>query len=420
MRVLLAAFACEPGRGSEPGAGWAFAATAARNGWDVTLVTQPRFRRGIEAARRADPALERRLHPVYCGLPAPVMSLWERHGKLRGLQLYYLMWQVALRTTATRLHRRQRFSVAHHVTLAADWAPSGLAFVRGLPLVWGPLGGGERVPEACRPWLGRRGRTSELLRRVTTDPLWSLFGAAAARRSRLLVAQNEQEAVRLATTGRPVVVRPNVVLEAEPLPSAFPGQTPGAGRRVAVFAGRLLGWKGVHLAVATISRPELAHWELHLYGEGPERRRLERMAHRSGVADRVVLHGARPRQQVRAAMASADVFLYPSMREAAGWAVAEALAAGCPVVCLDAAGPPLLLRPAEAGEAVEPGSDLDLALAQAVLRAEGSPRRAVLWDDRDLPALLDGWYRRATQSETGGLRPEERPPATTGAPRGRA
>jgi glycosyltransferase involved in cell wall biosynthesis len=35
----------------------------------------------------------------------------------------------------------------------------------------------------------------------------------------------------------------------------------------------------------------------------------------------------------------ADVLLFPSLREEAGWVVVEALASGLPVVCLDRGGP---------------------------------------------------------------------------------
>lgn len=39
MRVLVSAYACTPGRGSEPGAGWEWAAAAARENW-VLLLTR--------------------------------------------------------------------------------------------------------------------------------------------------------------------------------------------------------------------------------------------------------------------------------------------------------------------------------------------------------------------------------------------
>lgn len=63
---------------------------------------------------------------------------------------------------------------------------------------------------------------------------------------------------------------------------------------------------------------------------------------RVGVLDRVHFHGWRPRMEVVKAIAQADALLFPSLHDAAGWVVAEAVSLGTPVVCLDRGGPALL------------------------------------------------------------------------------
>jgi short-subunit dehydrogenase len=40
MRILLSAYACEPGRGSEPGVGWHWATELARLGHEVAVITR--------------------------------------------------------------------------------------------------------------------------------------------------------------------------------------------------------------------------------------------------------------------------------------------------------------------------------------------------------------------------------------------
>jgi len=410
VRVLVAAFACRPGAGSEPGAGWAFAVGAVRAGHEVVLVTQPRHRRAIDQEVARDPGLQQGLRAVYVGLPAWVMEAWQKYGSLWGIQLYGLLWQGALLRTARRLHHGAPFDVAHHVTLTADWMPSGLAWVTGLPLVWGPLGGGERVPPACRPYLGPRGRAGELVRRVSVDPLRATLGKAAAHRAALLIAENPDEAARLPVDGPPVIVRPNAALE-DVLPAtdaAAPSKDDeprGPARRRAMFAGRLLGWKGVHLALAVMQRAEVAHWELHLYGDGPERRRLQRTAARLCIGQRVVFHGQRPREEVRRAMSAADAFLYPSTRDAAPWVVAEALATGCPVVCLDVGGAPVYLAGPDPssgrrlGVAVAPGPDMVRDLAVALVSTEEMARTPVRWAASALPEVLTHWYSEAAATQ---------------------
>jgi len=387
----MVAFACRPGGTSETGAGWAFVRAATMLGHEVTLITQPRHLQTIQRERRKDPRLEERLsvHPV--GLPSGFMDKWERHGRLRGLQLYNLGWQWAVGRLARRLHTVTPFDLGHHVTLSTDWIPSGLATVPGLPVVWGPLGGGERVPEPCRVYLGPKGQRTERARGLFTRPLRRLADRSAGHCA-LLVAQNPEEGTRLSALGVPVHVRPNVFLSEECF-SGFARTSPATtrSRPRAVFAGRLLAWKGVHLALATMTAAE--DWELVIYGDGPERARLADSIRRLGLSERVTLMGQRPRAEVRQAMVDADVFFFPSMREAAGWVVAEALAVGCPVVCLNTGGPPLLVG--TSGCIIDPGPGLPERLAGALAAAAGLPREQVRWDEQGLPALVSAWYARA-------------------------
>jgi glycosyltransferase involved in cell wall biosynthesis len=66
----------------------------------------------------------------------------------------------------------------------------------------------------------------------------------------------------------------------------------------------------------------------------------------------------------------ADVFLFPSLHDEGSWVVAEAVASGLPVVCLDRGGPPVL--GGRAVHATTRGATVR-ALAAAVRTSLGSP-----------------------------------------------
>jgi glycosyltransferase involved in cell wall biosynthesis len=406
----MAAFACRPGAGSEPGAGWALASGAARAGHDVTLVTQPRNRALITAAISADPTLSG-LHPHFVGLPAGLMELWDRLLGLRGLQFYYLAWQLPLSAKARKLHGAQPFDIAHHATMTNDWIPSGLTRA-GIPaVVLGPLGGSERVPAACRRYLGPRGRMMEWVRPIATGGLRAWASRAGGQRVSLLVAQNDDEAQHLRRRKRPVMVSPNVFLD----PSWFPKdqetkeRTAAGHRHRAVAIGRLVAWKGIHLALQAMRHEQLAEWDLHIYGRGPERRRVTSEIRRWGLADRVFLHEPVSRPEIKKVMQEADALLYPSMRDAASWVVGEALAVGCPVVCLDVGGPPLLVR--SCGTAVPPEGDVPGNLARALAMTMHTARCEVRWGDDSVPALLDEWYGGAVRQEMESVGESEQSPS---------
>ena len=53
MRVLLSAYSCQPGKGSEPGIGWNWAMQIARF-HEVWVLTRAANRQAVEAALRAN------------------------------------------------------------------------------------------------------------------------------------------------------------------------------------------------------------------------------------------------------------------------------------------------------------------------------------------------------------------------------
>ncbi|GHH72524.1 glycosyltransferase family 4 protein [Promicromonospora soli] len=387
-RVLVSAYACGPGDEPEAAAGWAFARAAARS-HRVHVITRHRFAPAVAAELERDPDLARNLTVEYLDLSERVLAR-KRRGS--DVYWYYVLWQRALARRAAELHRATPFDVGHHVTFANDWLPCGLARVRDLPVVWGPVGGASTVPFRLSRWLGVRGTITELLRGVLTAPLRALWGDAAARRAAVVVVQNESVARRF-RRARHVVVESNAALDDDLPGRARPTRPESAERpRRAVFVGRLLAWKGCRLAIEALARTP--GWELHVYGEGYERPALGRLAERRAVAGRVVFHGHRPRAEVLDAIAGCDAMLFPSMHDQAGWVAAEASALGRPVVCLPLGGVPLLAganaRPAElAGDVV---GQLAARLAEAAT-APGTPSGR--WSASRLPDVVEGLYRTA-------------------------
>jgi glycosyltransferase involved in cell wall biosynthesis len=395
VRILVCAFACAPQRGSEPGAGWAVVEAAARAGHEVTVLTARHNRSAMENGLRDEAAIADRIHVEYVGMSPAFHRVWDR-ARRPGKQLQYLLCQRGIGKVAMRLHKERPFDVAHHVTLAADYMPCGVSRVAGLPLVWGPVGGAQQIPEACRPWLGWRGRSLELARRSLADPLRHAGALRTARRAALVVAQNDDAARFWSDRGIQSTTRPNVFLRDPGDGDVVPPPWDTSSERLhAVFVGRLVAWKGVHLALATMAEPAALGWELHFIGSGPEERRLRSGVRALGLEERVHLHGGRSRRDVRALLPRADALLFPSMRDSAPWAVGEALWAGCPVVCLRTAGSAELVQRG-GGLAIEPTEPLPHRLAEALAIAAASSRIPVRWSAGELSELLPEWYGRAT------------------------
>ena len=144
LKVLLSAYACEPGKGSEPGVGWNFALQMAKD-HEVWVLTRANNRSAIELGLCQ--ISSRKLHFIYYDLPR--WARWWKRGS-RGIQLYYYLWQIGIYFVARKLHAHIQFDLAHHVTFGKYWSPSLISLLP-IPFVWGPVGGGESAPKAFWP-----------------------------------------------------------------------------------------------------------------------------------------------------------------------------------------------------------------------------------------------------------------------------
>jgi glycosyltransferase involved in cell wall biosynthesis len=285
-------------------------------------------------------------------------------------QLEYLRWQLYALRRARALHRRLHFDIAWHLTWANVWLGSTASMV-GPPFVLGPAGGGVDPPWRLVPTLGTRGMAMAIarwaIRRVarTVNPLARL----SWRRARLILVQSPETRDWLPRSARG---RARVLQNSIPaVPEGYRGPRTRATGTTAVFVGRLVPMKGVHLALAAVAT--LPAWRLLIIGDGPDRGRLEALARRLEVTDRVEFRGNTARDDVlRILRDQADVMLFPSLHDEASMAVAEALAVGVPVVCLAVGGPPVM-----AGSGVRPGNPAETVagLAAAITRAAGTTPR---------------------------------------------
>ena len=367
MRILAFAYACEPNRGSEPGAGWTWARMLARLG-ETWVVTRANNREAIEAAL---PSVEERdrLHFLFVDLPPWTHRWWKR--RRRGVHTYYLLWQLAALRVATQLRREVAFDVVWHLTLTSIWFGSVGALV-GPPFVYGPMGGGATAPWRLLPALGVRGALVEVVRDAVQyggrylNPL----ARVAWCRAVLILVQNHETRRWLPRRHRAKThLFPNIVLQ-DLSPGGRRPKAPSR-RHTALYAGELLPLKGIALAIrATALLPP--EWRLLVVGSGRDEARLRRLARGLGLADRVRFLGQVPRERLlRLMQEEADVLLFPSLRDQAGWVVAEASACGLPAVCLDRGGPPLL-----GGRGVPPSSPARTAaaLAEQVLVSVADPQ----------------------------------------------
>jgi glycosyltransferase involved in cell wall biosynthesis len=144
------------------------------------------------------------------------------------------------------------------------------------------------------------------------------------------------------------------------------------------FAGRLVGWKGMAVAVRALAEPMLAGLPIKLLviGDGPERAALERLARTLGVSERLILHPPVPHDRLPAYYASAEAGVFPSIGdEAFGITIAEAMSSGLPVIASHIGGiPEVVGNEASCGLLVPPADPAALAAAMRYMAIDSVRR----------------------------------------------
>lgn len=329
-RVLISAYACEPGRGSEGEIGWSIVRELAKKN-EVWVITRSNNKAIHDAAFLRDGKPER-LHIIYYDLPR--WARWYKKGK-RFFLVYYCLWQIGTIFEARSLLRSQDIDLAHHLTGGMDWMPSGMAFL-DLPFLWGPVGS-EETHSVILKYLPISVRIKEHFRKAVRcccrelNPLVRYTGKRAkmilSHTPENLPARYRNKVVQSVQTG----IHPSPRFAKMKLDFKR-GET-----FTVVYAAELIHWKGATYAVDAFLRFAQHHKDSQLLviGDGPLRKKLERMAKDSVIGDRVYFLGKLPMNDLIEKLALGDVFLYPTYHHGLANILLQAMLTGLPVVCLE-------------------------------------------------------------------------------------
>jgi glycosyltransferase involved in cell wall biosynthesis len=372
IRLCLSAYACEPGKGSEPGVGWSWAEALSRV-VELTVITRANNRVIIESCQED---WTTRVTWIYFDLPKWAM-FWKRGS--RGANVYYWLWQVGALAKMRPVHNRYPFDLIHHVTFGRYWVPSLLSCLK-TPFVFGPVGGGEDIPQALLKSFGLKSRFIEVLRKLfhhlcRFDPFLRVSLSGKSTVTVAATLETKTKLVRL----RPcqVLTMPQCCLNAPKLEQFAKLPPPQFNRFRIISIGRLVPWKGYHLAVKAFAQllesfPDAEYW---LINDGPERSHLENLAASLGLSDKIKFWGKLSTlEEVYQALGQSDILLHPALRESFGNVCLEAMAASRPVVCLAAGGPGMQVTP-EVGIAVPPTDEQTTTdgLSKALASLAGDP-----------------------------------------------
>jgi glycosyltransferase involved in cell wall biosynthesis len=329
MKILIVGHACCPGRGSEPGITWNTAWHLAEQ-HQVWVITHPQTQRETDEYLAKNPRPNLRM--VYVNLPRK-WDPWKVERGERGVKLHYMIWQHLALREARRLVESEQIDVAHHISFGTiNAAP--LLYKLPIPVVWGPLGGGEVMPWAFRKYFRGQLR-KELFRRA-----WSMalpFVPSIRRMSKragMCLVSNEESARILRRAGAR-----NIELAIDSgLPDGYASDVtpdrPESDELQLLWAGRCEHRKALPLALEALKETR-APARLTVAGDGPLKSEWEAYARELGVADRVQFLGSVSWVTMSKLFRESHAFVFTSLRDRFGTVVLEAMGHALPILTLD-------------------------------------------------------------------------------------
>lgn len=342
LRILILAPSCDPNGISIPYVSYAHAAALAQF-HDVSLVIGSPVEESVRRAEGPFRSIEvirmRTLERIYAW---SLRRIFKYNFATQVLTAFAYPFSLAFEWSAWRQLRSRiysgEFDIVLRVLPLTAVLPSPFAFFlrRGpIPFVIGPINGGLPFVEGFSQAENQREWISSLRNFYRFLPFaWSTYHRASA----IIVASSQTYGEFAVHREKLFFVPENGVSREvcfDDLRSASPN-----GRMELIFVGGLIPCKGCDLALrgaAPLLRNSLAHFSI--LGDGPERTRLQELAKSLGIEKDVSFCGWVSHDEVINRLRSADILVFPSVRDFGAGVVFEALANGVVPVVVDFGGP---------------------------------------------------------------------------------
>lgn len=337
LKILINAYACSPGMGSEPGMAWNWVSNLAKF-CELYIITEGEFREKIEAVV---PTLEqgKNMHFYYNPVYEEIRKMCWNQGDWRFYK-YYREWQWKTYLMAKEICSSEHIDVLHQLNMIGFREPGylwKLSKENGVPFVWGPVDAKDKFPVS---YLDGASIKTKLFMRLKN----SLTGIQLRYSGRVLKAAHQASVVFSASSNSqrsfkkymridsPLLNETGCYVQEHPVTDKSQKETFDV-----LWVGKMDFRKQLALALQTMASIGNNKFRLHIVGGG-DAASYQQMAEGMGIADRCVWHGEVSHDEVQKLMQASDVFFFTSVAEGTPHVVLEAIGNNLPVVCFDTCG----------------------------------------------------------------------------------
>lgn len=359
-RIFVSAYACEPGLGSEIGVGWHWVLEMSKY-FDLWVLTRRSNMPNINAWLAENPDFSN-INFIYYDLPK-----WARFWKkgLRGVRLYYILWQLCSNNIVKRTMIENNISIFHHLTYGnALWNVSRYGSKQ--TFIWGPVGGLETIPENFSRHYDTKCRIIEKFRRFAVACAKLNVGFYyRCKQADIILCKTEHtlkripqrfaaKAILFTDVAADVIAHSdaaiNMAADVTAHSDIINGSNPPAAHNASsnsidkainfISVGRLDAWRGFDLVLEAfaLARKQNNRLTLTIVGDGNDKSRLLSIVDKLDIRSSVSFTGNVPMSEYKSLMHTADVVVNASLKEGAVTVSFDAVSLGKPLICLDTTG----------------------------------------------------------------------------------
>lgn len=337
MKILINAYACSPGMGSEPGMAWNWVSNLAKS-CELHIITEGEFRDKIETVV---PTLEqgKNMHFYYNPVSEEIRKMCWNQGDWRFYK-YYREWQWKTYLLAKDICQKEHIDILHQLNMIGFREPGylwQLSKENGVPFVWGPVDAKDKFPVAYLDGAGLKTKLFMRLKNFLTgiQLRYSKRVLLAARQSSVIfsASSNSQRSFKkYMNIDSPLLNETGCYVQDHPIVDKTDKETFDV-----LWVGKMDFRKQLALALQTVAKSENNKLRLHIMGGG-DAESYQSLAKSYGIADKCIWHGAVSHDEVQDIMQKSDIFLFTSVAEGTPHVVLEAISNNLPVVCFDTCG----------------------------------------------------------------------------------
>lgn len=338
LSILINAYACSPGMGSEPGMAWNWCVNLAKH-CELHIITEGEFRDKIEAVLPTLPQGSN-MHFYYNPVSEKIRKMCWNQGDWRFYK-HYRKWQWKTYEMAKDICRHTHIDILHQLNMIGFREPGYLWKIDDIPFVWGPIGGLKQFPESYLQGAGLKMQLFNKLKNYINrfQIKHDKRVKRALHHAALLISSipDSYQAIKKYQHLESVIIPETGCF---PIKDDIPTKRFDEKECHVMWVGKFDFRKQLPIALQAVAKANTPNLILDIYGTGNDEqvKGAKGIVETLGIQEQTIWHGNQSNQAVMEAMRKSQLFLFTSISEDTSTVVLEAISNQLPVLCFNACG----------------------------------------------------------------------------------